>query len=114
MAESSVRLAELLSSLSLAIDIGLGLPMETMLRTTLIAVRLARAAGCSPDDTVAAYYLGLLRFVGCTTTSHGDSFVFGGDELAVADLMVADDDEMLSVVQRTVGGNRPDGARAVA
>jgi hypothetical protein len=40
-----VRLADLLGSLALAIDLGLGVPSETMQRTALVAVRLARAAG---------------------------------------------------------------------
>lgn len=114
MPAGEVRLADLLSSLSLAIDLGLGLPMETMLRAALIAARLADAAGCSVEDAQAAYYLALLRFVGCTTTSQEDSVTFGGDELAVGELVAVDDDEFMPVVQRTIGANKPPAEAAEA
>lgn len=103
---SPIRLAELLMSLSLAIDVGLGLPMATMLRVALVSARLARAAGLSPEAAQAAYYLALLRFVGCTTTSHDDSFLLGGDELALSDLIVVDDDQMQAVVARAIGAGK--------
>lgn len=113
-AAGEVRLAELLISLSLAIDIGLGLPMETMLRAALVSSRLAAAAGCSQEDAAAAYYLALIRYVGCTTTARDDSVTFGGDELAVADLIAVDDDEFMPVVERTVGANKTAPERAEA
>ena len=43
MAEG-VRLGELLLALSVAIDLGLGLPMETIMRTALVARGWWRAA----------------------------------------------------------------------
>jgi hypothetical protein len=46
---SGVRLAELVAALSLATDLGLGQPQEHVLRQTVIARRLAAAAGL-PDD----------------------------------------------------------------
>lgn len=106
-AAAGIRLGELLAALSLAIDLGLGLPTETMLRTALVGIWLADAAGLSSDDRAAVYYLALLRFVGCTTTSHGDAVLFGGDELAVGELMVTDDDAMPATVTRLVGGSHP-------
>lgn len=112
--QGEVRLADLLTSISLAIDIGLGVPMETMLRTALIASRLAAAAGCREDEAKAAYYLALLRFVGCTTTVRDDVVNFGGDELAVADLIAVDDDEFVAVVGRTVGANKAPAESAAA
>ena len=42
---TGVRRAELLASLSLALDVGLGQPMEHILRSCRIAVRLAEALG---------------------------------------------------------------------
>lgn len=44
MAEG-VRLGELLLALSVAIDLGLGLPMETIMRTALVARRLVARGG---------------------------------------------------------------------
>lgn len=114
MAENGVRLAELLTALSLAIDIGLGLPMQTMQRAALVATRLAAASGATPDEAAAAFRLALLRFIGCTSTSHTDSVLFGGDELAVAELMSMDDEEAPAVIERAVGAGKPPAERAEA
>ena len=43
-ARSNVRLAELLAVLSLATDLGMGLPMEHVLRQCVLSLRLARTA----------------------------------------------------------------------
>lgn len=98
MAESSdtghVRLAEVLGSLAMAIDLGLGVPSETMLRTALAAVRLGCAAGLDEAAVAAAYQLAFLRFVGCSTTSHETSSIID-DELAIGDILVATDAEMM-------------------
>jgi hypothetical protein len=43
--DSGLRLAELLAAFSLAMDLGLGQPMEHVLRSWLIAVRLGDHVG---------------------------------------------------------------------
>jgi HD-GYP domain-containing protein (c-di-GMP phosphodiesterase class II) len=103
-----VRVAELLASLSLAIDLGLGEPSEWMMRSALVAVRLAGAAGYDEETQRAAYYLGLIRMVGCTSTSFADAGLFG-DELAMAELMTADfaDPRTMGMFMRLVGRDRP-------
>ena len=106
MDTARVRLAEVLTSLSLAIDLGLGIPMQTVLKTALIAVRLSRAGGLDETDVAAAYYLAILRFVGCSTTSHETSFVVG-DELALGDLLVVTDEEVVPEVTRILGAGKP-------
>ena len=110
-----VRLAELLGSLALAIDLGLGVPSETMQRTALVAVRLARAAGLSEADAVAAYQLAFLRFVGCSTTSHETSLIID-DELAIGDLLVATDSETMPLFEQALsaGKSAADGQALVA
>lgn len=45
-----LRLAELVASLSLATDLELGQPQEHVLRQTVLAVRLAEAAGLPEAD----------------------------------------------------------------
>src|SRR5262245_29222753 len=62
----SVRLAELATSLSLATDIGLGVALEHGERSALLAVALAEAAGCDESEARDAYYVALLKTVGCT------------------------------------------------
>jgi hypothetical protein len=45
--ESELRLPELIAALSLGIDLGLGQPTEHVLRSCLIASRLAERIGAS-------------------------------------------------------------------
>lgn len=61
-----LRLAELVTALSLATDIGSGMPMEMMLASCLVSVRLGEALGLSDDELRQAYYIALLRHAGCT------------------------------------------------
>ena len=105
MTTERVRLAEVLTSLALAIDLGLGTPMQTVLKTALVAVRLARAAGLAEADVSAAFYLAILRYVGCSTTSHETSFVVG-DELALAELLVVTDDEVVPEFTRVLSAGK--------
>lgn len=109
----NVRIAELLASLSLAIDLGLGEPSEWMMKSALVAVRLAQAAGFDEDTQRAAYYLGLIRMVGCTSTSAADAELFG-DELAMAELMTADfaDPKTMVLFSKLIGQGRPPLVRA--
>jgi hypothetical protein len=95
--DTRLRKAELLASLSLAIDLGVGQPMEWVLRSCLLAVRLSEALGLSNQDCQDAYYLSLLRHIGCTATASGDAALFG-DELTVAEGMTMDMDDMAQVM----------------
>ncbi len=110
---SSVRLADVLASLALAIDLGLGVPFQTIHRTTLVGVRLARAAGMGHADVAATYWTAMLRYVGCTTTSHATSQMV--DEMALGDLLVVADDEVLPYLERMFARTlAADEARAAA
>src|ERR1700710_991061 len=73
--------AELIAALSLAIDLGLGLPLEHMLRSCVIAMRLADLLDADAETRATAYYGGLLAWIGC----HADSEEFAdllGDDVA--------------------------------
>jgi HD-GYP domain-containing protein (c-di-GMP phosphodiesterase class II) len=73
--------AELIAALSLAIDLGLGLPLEHMLRSCILAMRLADLLGADAETRETAYYGGLLAWIGC----HADSEEFAdllGDDVA--------------------------------
>jgi HD-GYP domain-containing protein (c-di-GMP phosphodiesterase class II)/DNA-binding CsgD family transcriptional regulator len=78
-----LRLAELIAALSLATDLGTGQPMEHALRTSYLAVGLARALGVSVQDEFDTYYLALLRFLGCTSEASEDAALNAGDDLAM-------------------------------
>ena len=75
----SVRLSELVASLSLGIDLGFGQPMEHVLRQCLIALRLAERIGLDDDARANVYYTALLVNVGCHTDAHEQAKWFGDD-----------------------------------
>ena len=77
--ERPVRIAELVATLSLAADLGLGQPMEHCLRQTIIALRLADRVGVDESQLVATYYTGLLRHVYCHADAHEQAKWFGDD-----------------------------------
>src|SRR5438445_3076653 len=87
--EPGIRLAELIAALSLACDLGMGQPLEKVLRSTLIALRLGEVAGCDQYALSDIYYLSLLQFIGCTSHAHEMSIGTGGDEIALRTHAVA-------------------------
>src|SRR5439155_4031857 len=76
---SGVRLAEVLASLSLGIDLGFGQPMEHVLRQCRIAMGLCDLLGVDDETRAAAYYSALLVNVGCHTDAHEQVRWFGDD-----------------------------------
>ena len=74
-----VRLAELVASLSLGVDLGFGQPMEHVLRQCLIALRIAERSGLDEQHRAAVYYTALLVNVGCHADAHEQAKWFGDD-----------------------------------
>lgn len=74
-----MRLAELLASLSLGIDLGFSQPMEHVLRQCRIALRMADLVDLDEADRQAVYYAALLVNVGCHTDAHEQARWFGDD-----------------------------------
>src|SRR5918997_1840098 len=74
-----VRLAELIAALSLATDLGLGLPQEHVLRQTRLALGLGEQLGLGTADRAAVYHVALLAWVGCTADGYELASVFGDD-----------------------------------
>jgi HD-GYP domain-containing protein (c-di-GMP phosphodiesterase class II)/DNA-binding CsgD family transcriptional regulator len=87
---SGVRRAELLAALSLAVDVGLGQPMEHMLRSCHIAVRLAEAIGLDRDRQTIVYYVDLTAWIGCHADSRELAMIFGDDIAFRADSYAVD------------------------
>ena len=81
-AGARVRRAELVALLSLGTDLGLGQPMEHMIRACLIALRLAESAAIDDAERGVVYYSGLLAWVGCHTDAY-EQAKWLGDDLAV-------------------------------
>ena len=76
-ATDEVRTAELIGSLCLATDLGMGFPFEHGLQTTLIAMRLAERLGVDRSTANEVYYASLLCHAGCTTEVHVAAEIFG-------------------------------------
>ncbi|MBV8716390.1 MAG: HD domain-containing protein [Chloroflexi bacterium] len=72
---------ELVGSLSLVIDLGLGQPLEHALRSAVIAERIGTLLSMNSVDRSDTFYVTLLRFVGCTAAAHEMAEVMG-DEIA--------------------------------
>jgi len=78
-ARARVTLAELLAVLSLATDLGMGQPMEHVLRQCLIAVRLAERLGLDEAEREVVYYSALIAWVGCHVDAYEQAKWFGDD-----------------------------------
>jgi hypothetical protein len=78
-APSGLRLAELVGALSLAVDLGLGQPMEHLARSCLLACRLGEEMGLGEGERAALYYVALLGWVGCIADSRDAAAWFGDD-----------------------------------
>ncbi|HTY73014.1 MAG TPA: HD domain-containing phosphohydrolase [Actinomycetes bacterium] len=103
-----VRRAELVALLSLGTDLGLGQPMEHMIRACLIALRLGEHVGISDQQRTVVYYSGLLAWVGCHTDAYEQAKWFGDDICSRGDAHYAFDmgraGPTLAFLARHVGG----------
>ncbi|MGH2987141.1 MAG: HD domain-containing phosphohydrolase [Solirubrobacterales bacterium] len=76
-APDRVRAAEVVATLCLASDLGMGFPFEHGLQTTVLASRLARRLGVDRETETRSYYGSLLAHAGCTIHAHVSADVFG-------------------------------------
>src|SRR6187431_1003909 len=77
--DSGLSLAEVVAAFSLATDLGLGQPMEHVLRSWSIATRLGEHTGLPSEDAAALYYLAMLAWVGCVADTPEVASWFGDD-----------------------------------
>jgi HD-GYP domain-containing protein (c-di-GMP phosphodiesterase class II)/DNA-binding CsgD family transcriptional regulator len=110
-----VRLAEIVGSLSLATDLGNGLPLENALSVSLVGIALAKAHGLRGKELDAVFWGGLLRFVGCISTSVEESS-FGGDDLDLRAVLVPSDffdgEDLKRRLETNLAKNQPPDRRA--
>jgi hypothetical protein len=113
--DGSVRIAELVATLSYAADLGLGRPMAHSMRQTVIALRLASLAGATDYELEATYYLGLMMNVYCHADAaeqagwFGDDISFKGDGVEILDMSTA---RTIAFILRRVGSHGSGLARA--
>jgi HD-GYP domain-containing protein (c-di-GMP phosphodiesterase class II)/DNA-binding CsgD family transcriptional regulator len=95
-----VRLGELLGALSLATDLAAGIPLETSLRTCVLATRLARLVGITELGEVRSATL--LRHLGCTAFAHEAARLGGDDHDLLTTYSGVDRGRRTAIVGRTM------------
>jgi HD-GYP domain-containing protein (c-di-GMP phosphodiesterase class II) len=95
--DSGIRLAELVAAFSLATDLGLGQPVEHVLRSWLIAARLGERVGLSDEERRNLYYVVGLAWAGCVAETPVVAAWFG-DDIAFRDAGLRADRAGLSMV----------------
>lgn len=115
MGRDHVRTAEVIASLSLATDLGMGLPFEHGLQSTLIALRLADRLGVDTDTASATYYGCLLFYVGCTADAEINAELFGEGALLehfTPVMFGAPGETIIGIMRALAGREGPRPARA--
>ena len=80
--ETPLRLSEFVATLALAQDNAFGQPLESQLRSCLLATWMCESAGFEQQVRDTAYWVSLLRYIGCTGHAHEVATLFG-DEIAI-------------------------------
>jgi HD-GYP domain-containing protein (c-di-GMP phosphodiesterase class II)/DNA-binding CsgD family transcriptional regulator len=80
--DTPLRLSEFVATLALAQDNAFGQPLESQLRSCLLATSICEAARFDEELRETVYWVALLRYVGCTGHAHEVATVFG-DEIAI-------------------------------
>lgn len=110
------RLASLFGALASSADVASGFHPEKAIRTAIVAARLARAHGLDPGSQSDAYYLALVRFLGCTAFAPEAARYGGGNDLSVGPVMAFIDPSeplrALGSIVSGVGRGAPLGQRA--
>ncbi len=88
---TEIRLSEIISAMSVALDITQGHPQGHCMRTGLIGMRLADELQLSSVDRSALFYALLLKDLGCSSNAAKMTYLFGADDhLLKRDLRLVD------------------------
>jgi HD-GYP domain-containing protein (c-di-GMP phosphodiesterase class II)/DNA-binding CsgD family transcriptional regulator len=97
-----LRLSEFVATLALAQDNAFGQPLESQLRSCLLATWICEAAGFEQHVRDTAYWVAMLRYLGCTGHAHEVATLFG-DEIAIrAQTLVHDAANPAEVIQDVI------------
>ena len=111
-------ISEGLGVLALAADAATGRPQGTGLSAAIVATEFARRIGESEETQKDAYYLALVRFIGCTITSHETGMLSIGDDqgFAVATMLGdwADREDLKMYLNRFIAHEAPEDEREAA
>src|SRR3954470_10523834 len=99
--DTQLRLGELVATLALAQDNAFGQPLESQLRSCLLASWMCEEAAFDREVSDTVYWVALLRYVGCTGHAHEVATLFG-DEIAMRARTLVHDAADLSEVMHDV------------
>jgi putative nucleotidyltransferase with HDIG domain len=77
---NEIRFSEIISALSVALDITQGHPKGHCMRTALVGMRLAEELRLEPADCSALFYALLLKDLGCSSNAAKMAYLFGADD----------------------------------
>src|SRR5262249_51666070 len=94
-----LSLGELVAVLTLGQDSSFGQPLESQMRSTLLARWLAETAGLDAEVRDTAYWCAELRYLGCTAHAHEVAVLFGDDIETRARTLVYDASQPAEVLR---------------
>lgn len=110
-ATSEVRVSEVISALSYALDLTEGQPEGHAVRTCLIGMRIADELRLPPEDCSALFYALLLKDLGCSSNSAKLCYLFSADDRKVkSNLRTVDWAKMSETVKFMSKNVMPDGS----
>jgi HD-GYP domain-containing protein (c-di-GMP phosphodiesterase class II) len=117
--EFSLRVGEVVSALSHALDLGTGQPVGHSVRSCLLAMRIAEEIGLSRALRGDLFYATLLKDAGCSTNASKMYHTLGSDDIqAKRDVKLTDwtriSWETISYALRNVAPNKPPAQRVAA
>jgi len=107
-AAPDIRLSEVISALSFALDITEGLPAGHSARTCAIGMRIAEAIELDGSARSSLFYALLLKDAGCSSNASRVAALFGADDRAVKrDRKLVDHTRVLPSLRNLVRSTRP-------
>lgn len=80
---TEIRFSEIISALSVALDITQGHSQGHCMRSALIGMRLAQEIRLSAADRSALFYALLLKDLGCSSNAAKMAYLFGGNDQTI-------------------------------
>jgi HD-GYP domain-containing protein (c-di-GMP phosphodiesterase class II) len=111
----SLRFGELIATLALGQDNCFGQPLESQLRSCLLATWIAEQARLTPEERETTYWVALLRYLGCTGHTQQVAELFGDDIALRARTLIQDaanPQEVMADLLAYAGAGRPPEVRA--
>lgn len=107
-ASPDIRLSEVISALSFALDITEGLPAGHSARSCAIGMRIAEAIGLDESSRSSLFYALLLKDAGCSSNASKVAALFGADDGPVKrDRKLVDHTRVLPSVRSLVRSTKP-------